>query len=222
MDQFKPPSALNLEGNLSENWKRWKQRFELYMKATGTDEKDEEVKIAILLHCIGEDALEIYNTFSFGDTDAEAEAARKVYDTTLQKFDQYCTPRKNTLFERFKFWQRSQREGETVDQFATDLKRMIKNCEYREPPDIMVRDRLVFGLWDAKLQAHLLKEDVDKLTLEKSVAYCRAAEATNIQIKEIRGGTTNVHVVQQKRTAQTSGQTSSQSVGASVQSNASE
>ena len=45
----------------------------------------------------------------------------------LKKFDDYCRPRKNTLFERFKFWNWSQQEGETVDQFVTELKRMIKN-----------------------------------------------------------------------------------------------
>ena len=70
------------------------------------------------------------------------------------------------MFERYKFWKRSQHEGETIDQFVTDLKKMIKkNCEYKEPTDVMIRDRLVFGIGDPKLQAHLLRENVDDLTL---------------------------------------------------------
>lgn len=43
MEQFKPPSPLNLQGNLNENWKLWRQRFELYLKATDADQKDEEI-----------------------------------------------------------------------------------------------------------------------------------------------------------------------------------
>lgn len=62
--RFKPPSPLILTGNIAENWQRWEQRFSLYMTATGADEKDESVKIAILLHTIGEEALEVYNTLT--------------------------------------------------------------------------------------------------------------------------------------------------------------
>ena len=62
MEQFKPPSPLSLEGNTSENWK---QRFKLYLKATKADRKDEEIQVAILLHCIEEDSLEAFNTFEF-------------------------------------------------------------------------------------------------------------------------------------------------------------
>ena len=45
---------------------------------------------------------------------------------------------------------------------------MIKNCEYTESTDTMVRDRLVFGIRDTKVQSQLLRIDVDRLTLEKA------------------------------------------------------
>ena len=65
MEQFKLPSPLSLEGNSGENGKHWSQRFELYLKATEADKKDEEIRVAILLHCVGEDGLEVFNTFEF-------------------------------------------------------------------------------------------------------------------------------------------------------------
>ena len=55
MEQFKPPSPLILTENIAENWQRWEQHFQLYMVASGALEKEEKVKIAILLHTIGED-----------------------------------------------------------------------------------------------------------------------------------------------------------------------
>ena len=53
MEQFKLPSPLRLEGNSGENGKRWSQRFDLYLKATEADKKDEEIRVAILLHYVG-------------------------------------------------------------------------------------------------------------------------------------------------------------------------
>ena len=58
MEQFKLPSPLVLTGNLGENWRRWEQRFQIYMTASGAEEKDEKVQVAILQHAIGEEALE--------------------------------------------------------------------------------------------------------------------------------------------------------------------
>ena len=63
MDKLQPPGPLALQGNLSENWK---QRFELYSAASGLNEKDEKIQSATLLHVIGEEALEVYNTFLHG------------------------------------------------------------------------------------------------------------------------------------------------------------
>lgn len=74
-----------------------------------------------------------------------------------------CSPRKSTLLEQFKFWNWSQQEGESIDQFVTELKRMIKSCDYTESTDTMVRDCVVFGIRDAKLQSQLLRIDVDKI-----------------------------------------------------------
>ncbi|CAL9696459.1 unnamed protein product [Knipowitschia caucasica] len=94
MDQFRPPSSLMLTGNLSENWRRWEQKFRLYMVASGAAEKGEQVKIAILLHTIGEEALEVYNTL--GVTPA-GDAV--VADDILKAFKDYCSPQKNVVFE---------------------------------------------------------------------------------------------------------------------------
>ena len=46
---FKPPPELSLQGNPSENWRRWRQRFALYLTATESDSKEDDIKIARLL-----------------------------------------------------------------------------------------------------------------------------------------------------------------------------
>ena len=73
MDKLQPPGPLILQGNLSKNWRKWKQRFELYSAASGLKDKDKGVQSATLLHVVGEEALEIYNTFSW---DEEGDAKK--------------------------------------------------------------------------------------------------------------------------------------------------
>ena len=61
-------------------------------------------------------------------------------------------PRKNTVFERYRFWEYKQQEGETIDQFITELKTRAKSCEFGDRHDSMIRDRIVFGVSDTRLK----------------------------------------------------------------------
>ncbi|XP_068690629.1 uncharacterized protein [Montipora capricornis] len=152
MEVFKPPGALVLEGNLSENWRRWVQRFDLYLTASGKIEENEKVQCAILLRTIGEDGLEIYNTFRF----ATGEDPNKIAHLK-KKFEDYFNPRKNTVFERYKFWECKQQDGESIDQFITELKTRAKSCEFSDQQDSLIRDRIVFGVSDTRLKERLLR-----------------------------------------------------------------
>ena len=92
MDKLQPPDSLPLAGNLSDNWRRWKQRFELYMIASGNQSKPDETKSAILLHIVGQEALEIYNTFAW-----ESAGDNKKVDKIMEKFEQ--SPEKHNMGE---------------------------------------------------------------------------------------------------------------------------
>ncbi|CAH3155404.1 unnamed protein product, partial [Porites lobata] len=63
---------------------------------------------------------------------------------------------------------------------------MIKYCEYTASTVTMVRDHLVFGIRDAKVQGQLLCIDVEMLTLEKALSHYLSAEVTKARLKEIR------------------------------------
>lgn len=168
MDSFHKPSALSLDGNTSENWRRFKQQFDIYLTASGKGNKADEVKIAILLN-FAEDAIEVFNTFQF------AEGDKHKLDKVLEQFEQYCDPRKNVVFERYQFWQITQKDSETVDQFVTRLKNKVKSCEYPSPVDDMLRDKFVFSIRDLQVE-ELLKRDV-RLIQEKAISMARSSEA---------------------------------------------
>lgn len=169
MDSFHKPSALSLDGNTSENWWRFKQQFDIYLTASGKGNKADKVKIAISLNFAGEDAIEVFNTFQF------AEGDKHKLDKVLEQFEQYCDPRKNVVFERYQFWQITQKDSETVDQFVTRLKNKVKSCKYPSPVDDMLRDKFVFSIRDLQVE-ELLKRDV-RLIQEKAISMARSSKA---------------------------------------------
>lgn len=177
---FSPPAALRIQAtNLQEEWQFFKQRFELYMTATGSDTKPAARKAAIFLHVIGEDALKVFNSFNL-----TAEQAKDLSVIT-SKFEEYCTPRKNVVYERYLFGRMTQATGETVEAFVTSLRLRAKSCEFGDQLDSLIRDRLVIGSNDQRVQERMLREAED-LTLEKALSICRAAEATKEQMKTLR------------------------------------
>lgn len=191
MDQFRLPSPLVLSGNTGENWRRWIQRFHIYMTATGSDTKDEKVKIAILLHALGEEAIEVYNSLTI-ETAGENATMQEII-TALEK---YCLPKKNVVFERHQFWAYPMPDSITIDKYLTDLKQKSKDCEFGTMESDMIRDKIVFSTTDQRLKERLLREV--NLTLEKTVDICRAAEAAKTQIQAMAEQTKTVHVIKKR------------------------
>ena len=99
MENLKPPKPLNLDGtNLAETWKSWKNAFIIFLTATESNEKSDLVKSSILLHCIGKQSKEIYDTFTFEEGDSMK------FDKIIEKYDNYFKPRKNLTYMRFSFF----------------------------------------------------------------------------------------------------------------------
>ena len=113
MEMFKPPAPANLASgnNLSEGWRRWELQFETYFNAAELSKKEKKTQVAILLHTCGPEAQDIFRNFEWADGESKED-----YKTVLKKLRAYCEPRKNQVYERHKFWQRNQHDGETVDQ----------------------------------------------------------------------------------------------------------
>ncbi|UYV77926.1 K02A2.6-like [Cordylochernes scorpioides] len=172
---FVRPSELALHGNVAENWRRFKQRLMLYLEATEKATKPDKLKVAILLNFIGEEALEVFNTFHLKEDEAEN------FDLVINKFDDFCEPKKNVIFERFKFFSATQKDGESIDSFITELKGLSTSCEFESQKDSLIRDRIVYGIQDKALQERLLREP--NLTLLKAIEMCKTCEISKQQIK---------------------------------------
>jgi hypothetical protein len=193
---FRPPSALQMDsGNLEQAWTLWLQKFNLYLSASRSNLLDESVQVAMLLSSIGDEALHVFNTFTF-----QNDADKQRIEVVKQKFAEYCMPRKNIVFERYTFWKTAQSPGENVDGFVTTLRTRAKTCNFGDQEESLIRDRIVLGCPDHRLQERLLREP--DLTLIKALDICRAAEATRNQMRCLSGESTPlsaVHAVQKHK-----------------------
>lgn len=177
---IKSPSGMNLNGNLAENWSKFKQRFMLYLEATEKISKPDKLKVALLLSSMGDECIEIFNTFKLSTEDSNK------FDTVLQNFDSYFEPKKNTVIARYKFFNCVQQENETVDSFVTNLKNLAKDCAFENQEESLIRDLLIIGIRDSAVKEKLLIDS--DLSLQKAVEYCRAKESSQIQVKLMNEG----------------------------------
>ena len=163
-----------------------------YFTACEYGKKSKEVQVAVLLNVAGAEAQDVHEHFQF---DAETEATdKKDYAKLLDMFGDYCRPRKNVVYERYRFWSRDQSRDEHVDNWVKDLRTIAVDCEFKEQEDLMIRDKLVFGICDARVKERMLRES--DLTLQKALDIVRAAESTKEQMKEMSREATCIDQIQ--------------------------
>ena len=82
MDDFQPPPNLSFKGDVAEQWREWRQLFEVYMEAKEATGKEDKTKGAMLLLAMGPEWGRRYNQFGW----ATGEAKNK-FDTVISKFE---------------------------------------------------------------------------------------------------------------------------------------
>lgn len=183
---------LKLDGNISENWRRFKRYFDIFMRAGELTEKSNEIKINTFLNAVGEEAIEVFDTLEL------TEDQRQDYDAVIQAFENFCKPKKNTVYERFMFYQRKQKDGEPFDTFLMDIKRLARTCEFTDREQEMLRDQIVMGINDKKVQLRLL--ETSDLTYAKAVEKGRQGEATKEQIDTMNSKAAEVNEIRKSNT----------------------
>ena len=107
-------------------------------------------------------------------------------------------PKVIVIAERFRYYKRQQKEGETIAVYVSELRRLAKNCQFGDQLSIALRDQFVCGLFQESIQQKLLAES--DLTLDKPLQIAQAAEMARLETQTLRGETTH-HTKQSTETA---------------------
>ena len=168
------PGPLVLDANAADNWRKFFMQFEIYLVAKGKDEKPDKLKVNMLLNCAGPEAIEEYSHFVYN-----VGEEKENYADVCKKFKELCEGARNVIYERLVFNQRNQKEGERIDNYVSELKRLSLTCDFGDLRDSLIRDRIVGGVLSDELRGELLKKP--DLTLQKAHDYCRTFEAAELQ-----------------------------------------
>ncbi|GFS00235.1 30S ribosomal protein S7P [Elysia marginata] len=139
-----PPSKLERTDRVSikRNRLRFQSQWSNYVIASRLSTEPEQFQVAVSLTCIGDDANDVLNGMRLQDT--ERDSVVKL--TTI--ISEYCIGKANETFESYQFHKRNQMEGETPDNYVTDLRQIGNLCNLME--DRMIRDRIVIGIINTK------------------------------------------------------------------------
>ncbi|GAB0087350.1 hypothetical protein DMENIID0001_016460 [Sergentomyia squamirostris] len=114
---------------------------------------------------------------------APATPKEKSYKEIMDILEQHFRPINNVIAERCKFFSRNRQDGEKIEDYIVELKALANECQFGEFLMDSLRDRLVSGVNDDKIQAKLLM--VKDLKWETASQMCLAEEMTRRNVKDM-------------------------------------
>lgn len=163
-----------------ESWTQYAERLEQYFAAN--EIKDAKKQRAILLSVCGSKTYGLIRDLLQPQKPGDVELTE-----ILEKLENHFSPKPSVIVERFKFHSRSRLEGENVAEFVAGLRRLSEHCKFGTTLEDMLRDRLVCGISDDRIQRRLLGER--ELTFEKAVEIATATEMASRNVLDLGGKT---------------------------------
>ena len=167
----------------AEKWRRWRKRWQAYGTVTELGTKGDDYKMACLHSALADDALDLLDNLPYENSGDE-----KNIDKVLDLLEKHYAGKTNEIYESYKFFQRSQLDGEHVTDYIAAIRAQAGKCNFQALKDRLIRDRIVCGIRDKSLQRSFLEDPT--LTLQKCVEKCRAAEQAKKQTAEITAAPT--------------------------------
>ena len=170
--------------------------FCLYADSKGliiqADSADNKVqRRALLLHSAGEDVQEIFETLADTGTAADYAKAEKA-------LNDYFIPKVNSTYQNHVFRSMEQQDGETVAQFVTRLKQVVKDCDYGDQSDNQIRDQVVQRCKSHALRRKLLEKG-ENLTLAFLLKTAATYETVQSQLASMESGQHTVNLIRDSR-----------------------
>ena len=166
----------------SEDWISYTERIQLYFVANGI--ADATKPRALLLSVCGSATYQLIRDLLSPTKPTEKSFAELV---TLVKEHQHPAP--SFIAQRCTFNSRLQQPGESISTSIAQLHKIARHCKFGNVLDDMLRDRLVCGCRNKRLQYKLLADP--DLTFDRALIAARASETADRGAKDLTGGTVN-------------------------------
>jgi len=159
-----------------DTWQAYVERLEHFF--TANEIVSEPKRKAILLSSVGPKTYKLLSNLV-----APRKPGDVPYHEIIDVLQNHHNPRPSTIVQRFKFNTRVRGPGETIRAYVAELRRLTEYCEYNDNLEEMLRDRLVCGINDRKIQQRLLSEK--ELTFSKALEISQAMEAAAENVHDL-------------------------------------
>ena len=162
---------------ISEDWEAYMEQLESYFVAN--DITTAAKKRAVLLSSCGTATYKTIRSVVAPDKPTEVAFA----DLT-KKLREHFSPKPSPIMQRFRFNTCVRRQGEKIALYVARLRELTQFCEFGDTMEDMLRDRLVCGVNDERLQRRLLAEP--QLTFQKALELFQAFESSVKDAKDLQ------------------------------------
>lgn len=160
-----------------ETFPRYIQRVKIYFTANGIEEDKQKF---VFLNSLGR---KNYNLLANLLSPVGPET--KTFNELVETLSKHFQPKSFVIAERHTFQSRYQRAGESITDFAVELKRLTIPCKYEDVTlRVTLRDRFVSGLLRESTRKRLLTEEND-LTFERAVEIADSVEKAVLQARQM-------------------------------------
>ena len=174
-----PPLKISERMGRAKIWRNWKRQWDAFADLTDLSAKSASKQYNTLITTVGSEALEIIDALPY-----EEEAHREDLSKILELLGSWMTANQKVLYERYKFYQRTQQPGESAEDYIADLRTLVRTCQFVEDgkdfSDQMVRDRLVCGIRSETVCQRLLAKEKTP-SLRMCIQECITSEETRKQ-----------------------------------------
>ncbi|XP_077180345.1 uncharacterized protein LOC143831150 [Paroedura picta] len=171
-------------------WRSYEKRFRHFLTAneiTGAARRR-----AVFLSTCGAATFDLaQDLFAPDDVDAAD------LDEILRRLQEHYDPQPGEIACRYVFYQRGQREGESIAEFTAALRNLARDCQFSNLEEAL-RDRFVCGLRDEATQRRLFGKK--GLTFKEALEDAANAEAANRSARTVRGHEASRHPPVEKPT----------------------
>ena len=103
------------------------------------------------------------------------------YTEAVKAIKEHYKPQKNPIYERFVFYKRNQKSGESIADYVASIKALAATCEFGSNLEEMLRDRFIQGIANGETQHYLLTDATMDFTRAVSIAKSREAAAREVE-----------------------------------------
>ena len=162
---------------LGQRFSDWLEIFDLTSEANGI--KNEQSK-AYFLTNIGEELLDVYRS--------KRKDEKMVYDDIRKMLVEHTKPKTVVFTERAIFRRAKRHEGESVVDFATRLRTLVRYCGYKDAQlEDEILQQFVSGIGNHAVEMKICS--LDKPTLESAIEIAVTAETLDANVKGLHGPT---------------------------------